>query len=114
LLASEGNYPSIKKNWLYFWDYQKRHIRRYKYLEIQRPELFSFNRYDYSYYDYPYFDDEENSELDLLEIKDNIAVLEQERDELLSAGGYVEAEAVDEKIEELKEQLKEIKKFDCL
>jgi hypothetical protein len=116
LLASEGKYPPIKKNWLYFWDYQKRHIRRYKFLEIKNLNLFSFNRY-YGYYDYPYFDDEideENIKLALLEIKDNIAALEQERDELLSAGRHIEAEAVDEKIDDLKDQLKEMKNFYCL
>jgi hypothetical protein len=107
LLASEGGYAETKKNRLYFWDYQKRHIRRYKFLEIQCPKLFSFNKYDYSYFD----DGIDNSEFDPLAIKDEIMVLEQERDYLLSVGKQTEAEAVDDEIENLKDQLKEARKL---
>ena len=98
LLASEGNYPLIKENWLCFWDYQKGQLGKYKLLDIQDSSRFSFNQYDYSY-----FDDE-------LEIEDAIASLEQERDYLLSAGEYVKAEMIDDEIEYLKEQLKEAKR----
>jgi predicted glutamine amidotransferase len=108
LLASEGNYAETKKNWLYFWDYQKRQIRRYKFMDIQSPRTFSFNRYDYTYFDDP------KSELDILEIKADIADLKQERDYLLSVGKYVEADAVDDEIEELKEQLKGMEKYSGL
>jgi len=109
LLASEGGYAETKKNWLYFWDYQKRHIRRCKFLEIKNPNVFSFNKYDY------YFDDGiDNSEFNPLAIKDEIMVLEQERDYLLSVGKHIDAEAVDDEIEELKDQLKEIKKYSGL
>jgi len=109
LLSSEGSYAEAKKNWLYFWDYQKRHIRRYKFLEIQNPKVFSFNKYDYSFFDNGV--DDPNSEFDLLAMKDEIMVLEQERDYLLCVGKYVEAEAIDDEIEDLKEQLKEAKKL---
>jgi len=95
LLASVGNYPSVKANWLCCWDYQKAQLGKYKPLDIQRPSLFSFNGYDYCS-----FDDE-------ADIEDNMAVLEQERDYLLSVGSYVEAEEIDDEIECLKNQLKE-------
>lgn len=94
LLASEGSYPSVKTNWLCFWDYQKRQIKKDRFLDIQGPNLFSFNQYDYGY-----FDEE-------LEIQDSIAALEQERDYLLSVGRYVEAETMDDEIEDLKDELK--------
>ena len=94
LLASEGNYPLVKKNWLCFWDYQRGQLGKYRFLDIQGPSRFSFNQYDYSY-----FDDE-------LELKAYIASLEQERDYLLSVGQYVEAEMIDDEIEYLKNQLR--------
>ena len=98
LLASEGSYPLIKENWLYFWDYQRKQISRYRFLDIRRPNLFSFNEYDYSY-----FDEE-------LEIEDNITALEQERDHLLSVGECAKAQTIDDEIEDLKDWLKEIKR----
>jgi len=112
LLASCGNYPDVKKNRLYFWDYQKRIIKRYQFLEIKTPNFFSFNKYDISYFDDEI--DNSNSKLDLSTIKDEIMFLEQERDYLLSVGKYVEAEAADDEIEELKDQLKEMKKYSGL
>ena len=108
LIASEGNYASVKKNWVYFWDYQKRQVRKDKFLEIQSPELFSLYNYDYAFVDE--IDDEED-EFDLIRIKDDIRTLEQERDYLVSIGGYVEAEIIDEEIDELKDQMREARKL---
>jgi predicted glutamine amidotransferase len=108
LIASEGSYADIKKNWLYLWDYQKRQVRKNKFLEIQSPELFSFYNYDYTCVDE--IDDEEG-EFDLTGIKVDIRTLEQERDYLLSIGKYVEAETIELEIDDLKDQLREARKL---
>jgi len=92
LLASEGNYPLVKENWLCFWDYQRKQLGKCEFLDIQNPDRFN-----------GYFDDE-------LEIEDNIMALEQERDYLVSIGRYAEAEGIDDEIEGLKCQLKEAKR----
>jgi predicted glutamine amidotransferase len=98
LLASEGNYAPIKENWLCFWDYQKGQMSRYGFLDIQCPNLFSFNQYDCGY-----FDEE-------LEIEDDIMAMEQERDYLLGMGEHIKAGIVDDEIEDLKCLLKEAKR----
>jgi len=95
LLASEGNYTLLEKNWLCFWDYQKRQLCKYRSLDIPSPEIFSFNQYAYSD-----FDEEEEIELDIM-------ALEQERDYLVSVGEYEKAEVIDDEIEGLKDLLKE-------
>jgi len=101
LLATEGNYASVEKSWLYFWDYQERQIRKCRFLDIQCPDIFSFSQYDYNYSGY----------LDEgLETEDDIMALEQERDYLVSIGEYVRAEAIDDEIEDLKDRLKEAKR----
>lgn len=100
LLASEGNYAPVRKNLLYFWDYRERRIRRGKFLDIPSPVSFSFNQYD------GYSDEE-------LEVEAVIASLKQERDYLLSVGEYARAEAIEDEMEDLKDQLRE-KKQDYL
>lgn len=98
LLASEGNYALIKRNWLYLWDYQKRQVKKHRTLNIQGFTSFSFNQYSYTYLD------------EVSEIQESIAVLEQERDYLLSVGRSVEAEKLNNEVEYLKNQLKQIKR----
>lgn len=98
LLVSEGNYALIKENWLYFWDYQGRQIRKHKFLDIQQPDFRGSNEYDYSCVD------------EELEVEAIIVSLEQERDYLVSIGEYDGAEAVEEEIEDLKDRLKESKR----
>ena len=94
LLASEGNYIPVRKNLLYFWDYQERQVRRDRVLDID--SLVS------STYDYSYFDQE-------LEIEAMINSLKEERDYVLSVGKYDRAEAIEEEIDDLEDQLKEKK-----
>jgi len=91
ILASEGNYPSIPENCLCYWDYREMKLKRYGKLEIKPAKAFSLWDYDYSF-----LEDED--------IEDNIAVLEQERDYLVSVGRYAEAEELDDEIEYLKGQ----------
>ena len=105
LLASEGNYTELRQNWLYFWDYHKRQISRYKPLEIQSQQVFSFNQYDYSYLG----NETGKTEFDLSEMKENIRFWEQERDYLLSIGQHNDAEQLDWEIESLKDQCKQVK-----
>ena len=107
LLSSEGNYPLLKKNQLWFWDYQKRRISTFRALKIQVPDLFNY-KYDYNFWDDELY--EEDSQINLLEIKDDIKSLEQERDYFLTIGRYGKAERIDEEIEDLKKQYKELKK----
>ena len=95
LLASTGNYAMLKANWLCFWDYERKEIRRHSPLVIQRPSLFSFDDCDYCYPD------------DELAAEEELAALEQERDYLVSVGEYDKAQAIDEDIEDLRAWLKE-------
>ena len=95
LLASEGNYPPIKKDRLYFWDYEKRQIKRSRSLNIQIFSHFPTDKYDYSLFDQE------------MEIEDVMAALEQERDHFLSVGSYSEAEEIEEEIEDLRDGLRD-------
>jgi len=103
LLASEGNYASVKENQLYFWDYQKRQIRRDRFLDIRCPVSFSFNQPDCRQASYDRYFDEET------EVEAVISSLEEERDYLLSVGKYARAEEIEEEIEDIKDQLREKK-----
>jgi predicted glutamine amidotransferase len=94
LLASEGSYTSLEKDWLCLWDYQKRQLNRYRILDIRCPAVFSFNQYDYSD-----FDDESGIEADIMSLED-------ERDYLVSVGEYERAETLQCKIGDLKDQLR--------
>ena len=95
LLASEGSYPLIRENRLYFWDYQEGQIKRSKALNVQMSSHLSSDRYGCSYF------------VEKPEIGDVIAALEQERDYLLSVGKYSEAEVTEEEIEDLRDRLRE-------
>jgi len=92
LLASEGNYASVRENLLYFWDYRERQVRRGEFLDIHSPVSFNFNQHDFNYFE---------------EAEAVIASLEQERDHLLSAGEYTRVEEIEEEINDLKDQLRE-------
>lgn len=93
LLTSAGNYTSIKRNWLYFWDYQTRQIRRYKLLKVECPATVSF----YMYNRYPI-----DSEVEAEAI---IQSLEQDLNRALTVGDYVRAEEIEDEIADLKVRL---------
>ena len=95
LLASEGNYPSVKADRLCFWDYQGGQIKRSRSLKIQSFSHITSNRYGDSYFDQE------------IEVEDFIAALEQERNHLLSAGRYSEAESIEEEIDDLRDGLRD-------
>lgn len=87
ILTSSGGFRNIRNDWLYFWDYQERQVRRWKLLDIQVSQHFSL--YDY--------DDDTETELEAI-----LYSLEQEKNHLISIGRYAEAEAIEDEIRDLK------------
>lgn len=83
VLSSNGYYPLIKQNRLYYWDYKERQIRRDRTLIIECPISYSPNDYQYM-----------------------VMELEQERDFHISVGNYTEADMLEEEIEDLRSQLR--------
>ena len=106
VIASQGNYAPVPENRLCFWDYRKRQIGKHRALDIPGPKLASFSGYGYDY-----FDGEMVDAYGISEIQTDIAALEQERDYLLSVGEFEKAEALDEEIEALEDELKELRRM---
>jgi len=90
VLSSEGNYPLVKENCLYCWDYQSGQVLKAGELKI--PCVYD----DYADYGLDYE----------VMLRDELRALEQERDYLLSMGNYDEAECIDDEIMDLSYQLK--------
>jgi hypothetical protein len=104
VIASQGNYAPVPENQLCFWDYRKGQISRYRALDIPVPEFAGLNGYGYDY-----FDDGMDDTYGVSATKADIAALEQERDYLVSIGECEKAEALDDEIEELEDELKELR-----
>ncbi len=95
VISSEGGYPLLKENRLYFWDYEKRQILKGGALNIACQNL-----YDYDFYmgedDFEY-EDVWHQELESLR---------REWDYLIGLGRYEDADYIQEQIADLEYQLK--------
>ena len=98
VISSEGGYPSLKENCLYCWDYGGRQILKKRCLRIVCQSDWEYYPGEY----YPY-DEYPGYEVDL---RDELRALEQERDCLISAGRYDDADYIQEQITDLAYQLK--------
>lgn len=93
IISSEGNYPLIKENSLYCWDYPSGQVLKMGGLKIDCP-----NVYDVSM-------DDGTPDYEIM-LCDELRALEQERDYLISVGNYEEAGYIDDDIMDLADQLK--------
>jgi predicted glutamine amidotransferase len=90
VLSSEGNYPLVKENRLYYWDYQSGQVLKAGELKIACVyDAYIDNGLDYE-----------------VMLRDELRALEQERDYLVSVGNYDDAEFIEEEIADLTHQLK--------
>jgi len=94
VISSEGGWPDLKEDTLYFWDYKARQILKKGSLKIACES----NVYDF------YMFDERANDRDIL--REEIMSLEQERDYLISCGQYEEAEYIRGQIEDLTYELR--------
>ena len=98
VISSEGGYPALKEDALYFWDYQSRKILKKGSLKIACES--ESNVYDFYMYD------ERADYYDVSILEEELISLKQEQDYLVSSGCYDEADYVREEIEDLSYQLK--------
>jgi len=93
VLSSEGNYPLVKENRLYCWDYQSNQVLKAGNLEIVCPSM------------YDVYTEEGALDYDAI-MRDELRDLKQERDYLVSVGNHEEADYIQEQIIDLTYQLK--------
>lgn len=92
VISSEGGYPALNENTLYFWDYGSRQVLKEGRLRIACD----------SFYDYYMFEDMDYETIS----GDEIEALKQERDYLICSGRLDDADYIQEEIEDLSNQLK--------
>lgn len=97
LISSEGNYPLVKEDRLYFWDYLSGQVFKAGNLKIDCPSVYDVSMIDDDVPDYPDYE-----VMLLKELRD----LERKRDRLVSIGDYEEAEYIEEEIMDIAYQLK--------
>lgn len=90
VISSEGNYPLVRENRLYYWDYSAGKVCKSRGLSIACPSV-----YDICF-------DENLEDMIRAELLD----LKRERDYLISVGNHEEADYLDEQIMGLAYQLK--------
>lgn len=93
VISSEGNYPPVKENCLYCWDYQIGQVLKMGELKIDCPGV------------YDVYMDDDVIDYDVA-LYGELQDLKQERDYLISVGNYDEADFIQEQITELAYQLK--------
>jgi len=93
VISSEGGYPALKEDTLYFWDYERRRVLKKGSLKIASKSVYDFYMYD----EYPDYD---------VIMQEEIWALKQEKDYLICSGRYDEAEYIQEQIDDLSYQLK--------
>jgi len=96
VISSEGSYPLLKENRLYFWDYEKRQIFKGEALKIASQNLYEHYNYDFYEEGFDYAD----------VWRQELESLRQERDYLISLGHYEDADYIQEQIADLEYQLK--------
>jgi len=93
VMSSEGSYPSVKEDCLYFWDYQSNQVLKMGELKIDCPSV------------YDVYAEDDGLDYDAM-LRDELWDLKQERDYLISVGSYEEANYIQEQITDLTHQLK--------
>ena len=91
-ISSEGGYPALKEDTLYFWDYQRGQVLEKGSLKIASESI----------HDYYMCEDTDYEAI----LRDEIEALKQERDYLICSGRYDDADYIQEEIEDLSNQLK--------
>jgi len=93
VISSDGNYPAVRENCLYCWDYQSRQVLKMAELKIACPNF------------YDVYIDDDTPDYEVM-LHSELRALEQERDHLVSVGNYEEAEYIEEEMMDLTYQLK--------